>query len=302
MKRSLLFLLLLLLVPATVTQAQTAVTLQSLEVELWPDYDETAVLVLLTGTLPANTPLPATLTIPLPEGADFNVVARITPDDVMTDQGVAPQVTADQVTFNMPDNRFRVEYYQPYIASNTQRTFTFSWQSDMAVEQMTVTVQQPIAATDMRLIPAAASVNEGQDGLTYHSLPNQAIAAGDTYAVEVDYTMSVPQLTVSFSSPDPVTTNEELPFLDAVPVEESGVNWQIWLIGLGVLILVGTAVYYFASNRTATQSRPVRPKPQRSSPKPQGASKGKANYCRQCGDALTAGDKFCRNCGTAVKN
>ena len=307
MKRALFLLLLLLSLPTTLAQAQTAVTLQTLEVELWPDYDQEAVLVLLTGTLPASTPLPATLTIPLPDEADFNVVARITPDNVMTDQGMTPQVVANQVTFTTPDSRFRVEYYQPYTATGSQRDFTFSWQSDITVEQMSVTIQQPIAATDMTVVPVPATVRAGQDGLTYHVLPSQAVAVGDTYRVEVGYTMSTPQLTVSFSSQGTDAANEELPFLDAVPVEAGGVDWQLWLIGLGILILVATAVWYLISRQSSSTRRPARPKPQR--PKPARktavtqatATKGKANFCHQCGQPLQAEDKFCRNCGTAVK-
>lgn len=76
MKRTLFLLIALLFFPATVVLGQTAITLQSLEVELWPDYDREAVLVLLTGTLSSSQSLPVTLTIPLPEGADFNVAAH----------------------------------------------------------------------------------------------------------------------------------------------------------------------------------------------------------------------------------
>lgn len=306
MKRTLFTLLLLLFLPTTFTQAQTAVTLESLEVELWPDYDQEAVLVLLTGTLSPNTPLPATLTLPLPEGADFNVAARITADDVMTDQGITPQVEANQVTFTTPDSRFRVEYYQPYSATDNQRDFTFSWQSDMAVEQLSVRIQQPVAATDLTTIPAAASVSEGQDGLTYHILPNQAVAAGDTYTMDLNYTMSTPQLTVTFSTPNTETT--DLPFLDATPVEESGFDWQLLLIVLGVLILVATAVWFLINRQSTKSRRPARPKPNRtkSAPKPktavaQSTFTGKANFCHQCGEPVQAEDKFCRNCGTAVK-
>ena len=306
MRSSFFLLFLLVFLPATFVQAQTAVTLESLEVELWPDYDEEAVLVLLTGTLSPNIPLPATLTFPLPDGADFNVVARITPDNVMTDQGITPQLAANQVTFTVPDNRFRVEYYQPYEASDTQRSFTFSWQSDITVEQMSVTVQQPFAATGMTVIPAPATISEGQDGLTYHVLPGQAVAAGDTYNAEVGYTMSAPTLTVNFLSDSDAAAEEELPFLDAVPVEESGFDWQLLLIVLGALILVATAVWFLVSNRAANKGRLAKPKPQRATPArktaaAQTAYPGKANFCHQCGEPLQAEDKFCRSCGTAVK-
>ncbi|WP_420629865.1 zinc ribbon domain-containing protein [Candidatus Leptofilum sp.] len=309
MKRTLFLLIAFLFLPTMMVQAQTAVTLQSLDVELWPDYDREAVLVLLTGALPADTALPATLTFPLPEGTDFNVAAHFTPQGNLTDQGITPQVTDNQVTFTTPNLRFRVEYYQPYAASNTQRSFTFSWQSDMAIEQMNVTLQQPFAATEVNTVPPASNVVEGQDGLTYHVLPSHAVAAGDSYNLEVGYTMSVATLTVDFLVQD----EEDVPILDAVPVqdEETAFDWPTLLIGLGVLILVGTAVWYIINQRNASQSRrSAKPKPQRArkqpakktavaAPKP---SSTKANFCHQCGESLQATDKFCRNCGTKVKD
>lgn len=301
MKRTLFYLLLFLFLPTSLVQAQTAVTLQSLEVELWPDYDREAVLVLLTGTLPANTPLPVTLTIPLPANADFNVAARITADNQMTDAGMTPDVSDNAVTFVLPDSRFRVEYYQPYTASDTQHSFTFSWQSDITVEQMSVTLQQPFAATDVTLLPAAASSGERADGLTYHELPSQAVAANELYNVEIGYTMSTPALTVSFLT-DSDVTNEALPVLEAVPVEETGFDWPLLLIVLGVLILVATAVWYFVGNRPASSNnRPARPKPVRKTAVSPSSTKRAANFCHQCGEALNTEDKFCRNCGTAVK-
>lgn len=301
MKRAFLLLILLVFFPTTLAQAQTAVTLESLEVELWPDYDQESVLVLLTGTLPASVPLPTTLTIPLPDGADFNVVARITPDNVMSDQGMTPNVSANEVTFTLAESRFRVEYYQPYLASNTQRSFTFSWQSnDIGVEQLNVTLQQPFAATNVTVVPTPINVSEGRDGLTYHVLPGQAVAAGETYNVEVGYTMSVPTLTADLLASSEAG-NEELPILTATPVEDGGVGWQIWLLGLGSLILVAVAVWYFigSSKRQASSRRPAKPKPQRVAK--QTARQAAARFCHQCGQAVTAGDKFCRNCGTAVK-
>jgi hypothetical protein len=299
MKRTLLLLLLLLLLPTTLAQAQTAAALQSLEVELWPDYDQAAVLVLLTGTLPPNTPLPATLTLPLPEGAEFNVAAYYTQDNILTDDGIAPLVSANQVTFTVPNGRFRVEYYQPYTASNTQRSFTFAWQSDIAVEAMAVTLQQPFTATGVTIIPAPTTVSERQDGLTYHVLPSQAVAAGEPYTVEISYTMSTPALTVSFLSDS--NPNETLPILEATPVEETGLDWPVLLIVLGVLILVVTAVWYFVSNQPSRSQRPARPKPVRKTAGSPTLAKTKANFCHHCGQPLQAEDKFCRECGTVVK-
>ncbi|GJM39911.1 MAG: hypothetical protein DHS20C20_01930 [Ardenticatenaceae bacterium] len=312
MKRTLFLLVALLFFPAMIVQGQTAVTLQSLDVGLWPDYDQEAVLVLLTGTLANNTALPVTLTIPLPAGADFNVVARITPENVMSDQGMTPIVGENAVTFSLDENRFRVEYYQPYTASNNQRNFNFNWQSEIAVEQMNVTLQQPFTATEVNTVPPAATISEGQDSLTYHVLPSRAVVAGDSYNLEVGYTMSVPTLTADFLE-EASASGEDLPVLDAVPVQDEGLafDWPMVLIGLGVLVLVATAVWYVVNNRKASQSRrPAKPKPQRTHkqpakktavPKAQPSTKTKAKFCHQCGESLLATDKFCRNCGTKVK-
>ena len=80
----LLTLLLLLLFAALPVAAQTEVTqLDTLTVELWPDYDRPAMLVILTGTLPESATLPATVTIPLPAGAEINAVARFNDVDVL---------------------------------------------------------------------------------------------------------------------------------------------------------------------------------------------------------------------------
>jgi hypothetical protein len=53
-------LILILLMLSGTGHAQDKVTaIDSLAVEIWPDYDQASVLVLLTGTLPAGTKLPA---------------------------------------------------------------------------------------------------------------------------------------------------------------------------------------------------------------------------------------------------
>ena len=57
MMRTLSLLLLLLFTAVIPVAAQDEVTeLDQMTVELWPDYDRPAMLVLLTGTLPASSP------------------------------------------------------------------------------------------------------------------------------------------------------------------------------------------------------------------------------------------------------
>lgn len=305
--RIILALYLLLFVSTSSTLAQEAVEgvpVDLMTVDLWPDYDRAAMLVLLTGVLPPDTAFPATVTIPLPEEATLNAVARITADNQMIDDLEVTEA-ADAVTFTTSDLRFRVEYYTPYEADGLDRSYTFRWTADFPVAQMEVSVQEPAAASSLTVEPAAASVTTGQnDGLTYHVLPLVNVAAGETYAASVSYTMTSPQLTVNAPQqrrPDPVG---EAP----APTPTTGgfsFDWPLLLVILGAAIIVAVIVWQLVLSSRLGSRKPRKPAVRCASKRGAGAATAKqtrtAKFCHECGTALTTGDKFCRNCGTAVK-
>jgi hypothetical protein len=286
--------------PATI--AQTEVTrLAELGVELWPDYDRPAVLVLLTGALPADAALPATLTIPVPPDADINAVASFSETGALMSD---VDYTAENglLTLTTPANRFRVEYYVPYTINGNEYAFTFEWASDLAIDQMMAVVQQPLAATDIRITPAPAGSAERGDGLTYHTLPTRAVGANEPVTIEVAYTVEAPVL----SAP-----SQELPAATAVasPAAETAASDGIspwWLAAAaGVLLLIGGA-WYLGQRQGRTASRARKPQPAR--PAKPGAPKAAAppkdastRYCHNCGRAAQPGDTFCRHCGTQLK-
>lgn len=275
-------------------QSEAAV-IDTLAVDVWPDFDRAAVLVLMTGTLPPDTTFPVAVTIPLPNGADLNAVARITTDNVMTDD-IQYTLGLDSVTFVTPDARFRVEYYLPYTAADSQREFAFTWLADITVNRIEVAVQQPVMATNMHTQPAAVSIGaDSTDGFTYYVLPATAVAAGQPYTVQVDYTLSEPVLSVNRLPLAPATSGAAV---TGTPAANTGDNWPLWLAVLGGILIVVALVWQVMGNR---QQRPRRPRPPRPSkptpPRPPSA----ARFCHECGAALQAGDKFCRHCGTAVK-
>ncbi len=151
MKRKyyLLLFLLAMILPATGhTQGQVTV-IDALVVDLWPDYDRASVLVLLTGTLSADTKLPATVLFPVPETAQLNAVARIDSSDGIMKDDILSGPVPGGFRFTTPDLRFRVEYYLPYAVNNNRRTFNFTWLADLSVNRLQVKVQQPIYASSL---------------------------------------------------------------------------------------------------------------------------------------------------------
>lgn len=299
--RFLIFVLLLtLLISVAPLQAQTPVTnIDSLSIDFWPDYDQESVLVLLTGTLSA----PGTVTLPLPTDADFHVLARIDNDGNMIDDLGAPVISNGTMTFTTTAVRFRIEYYMPYSSSGTQRSFTYSWLADVSVSQLFVTVQQPASALSLTTEPAASGQVQNQDdGLIYHNLTAQTVPAGQTFTVQVNYTMGNNTLTAAnnaaiFSSDSSTTTSASSDGLS---------TWALVLGGAGLLLIAVAVTWQLATRskpkRKPAVKRPLKNNANKPAPTRKAApAKGRARFCHECGEPAQSDDRFCRSCGTELR-
>lgn len=276
----------LLLTAVTPTRAQEEVeSLGWLTVELWPDYDRPEMLVLMTGAVPNDQPLPAAVTLPVPEDATINAVARITDDNALIDD-VEYTAADGSLTLNTPDRRFRVEYYAPYVTQGARRSYTFNWQADLTVNEMAAAVQEPEDATSLEVEPAPMEVVSGFEDLNYHNLPLETVPAGTPYTVTVAYQTE-----------------------DGGGVLQS-VNWPVSLAAAGgFLVLLALAWQLWGERLRLSGRRRRKPRPaRRTSPSRTGAKSGQrgkttrsAKFCHRCGEEAQPGDRFCRNCGTQLK-
>ncbi len=287
MKRLLLPILVILLTVLTVQAQEPATHLETLNIDLWPDFDQPSVLILLTGQLSANVSLPAQVTLPLPPEATLNVVARITSTGNMIDDLVY-ETTADSVTFTLPDRQFRVEYYVPYQAQELNRNFSFTWLANLTVNRLRVTVQQPATAASLTITPAPMrQVSNTPDGLTYHLLPELSVPAGEPYQVQLAYTLTAPVLTINADSTN--QTTETAVSTPTTTNTRSTFNIPTILVTTGLFLIVIALIWGYNSRRQTPR------------PKTKPAPKRQARYCHQCGHKLRPNDKFCRECGTAVR-
>jgi hypothetical protein len=301
----------LVLPPGSVALAQQPIgSLDRLEIDLWPDYDRESLLVLLTGVMPPGTSLPARVELPIPNDAELNAVARIPNESEMRDDIVyetnAGEGELQLLSFTTPDLRFRIEYYVPYQASNGDRSFDFTWQSAMAVDQLAVAIQQPASARTITADPPTDSVVQRGDGLNYHTYVDRPLAAGEPFTIQVDYTMTRPELTEALEQSPLLTTPGAVGQGSAAATQRP--NWPLILAAIGGLALLAAAAWFVLMRRPAPAAyrRPARatnrPRPERRGGASQGTPKGgAARFCHNCGEPLTATDRFCRSCGTAVK-
>jgi hypothetical protein len=290
MKRRYFFLLLLimLMLPSTGHAQDKVTTIDSLAVEIWPDYDRASVLVLLTGTLLADAKLPASITLPFPAAAQLNAVARIDGSDGEMKDIVDFTQAPDEITFVTTDLQFRVEYYFPYTIDNDHHTFTFRWSADLSVNNFQIRVQQPKSATSLATVPGILDVAKEADGFTYHAFPIKSVPAGQLFSVTVDYTMDSDQLSVAGLTSSGVQES-------ASPLTakgKAGINWSIVVVVVGGVIILIVLVWEITARRAGSTG----------SERHQAESKSKtpSRYCTNCGNPTAKEDKFCSKCGSAL--
>ncbi len=308
-KVALAMLLIMGLLKATNLSAQEPATvLEFLEVELWPDFDQPAVLVLLSGALPEGAPLPAMITLPIPDEASINAVARVDTLGELLNMEYDDSIPG-QLTFNASDLGFRIEYYVPYKSDGDLREFGFRWLADMDVNQLITTFQQPSSATDVILSPVAFRSQNGQYDMLYHEIQGQVVPAGVPYTFEASYRMIRPELSaevIDLQQPPVSAPSVAPPGQDSS--DGSDINWPI-VLAAAAAVLAFAAVAWLIYSGQKRKRRVIKPRPaartqrrRSAAPAAKAATGGsRSKFCHECGQPLDPADKFCRNCGTGVK-
>ncbi len=290
MKRISFFLLVFfLLAPMATGHAQTLATaIDELVIDFWPDYDKASVLVLLTGTLPNDIKLPASVTLPIPRTAQLNAVARIdSKDGRMMDDISSSTGPSGTLKFITPDLRFRVEYYFPYTVNNSLRSFDYTWIADLSVNKLQLKVQQPRSAGFLNTEPGAENVVKSEDGFDYHTYPVQSVPGGQPFSIHVEYKMTTAKLSVE-SLPQQ-NNSLQTPAMPDKSTTGFRINWPMAAIIFGGLIIIITLVWQIVSRRSSPSKRkPIHKGAARQSQK---------KFCRNCGEPIDEGDNFCSGCG-----
>jgi len=277
--------------------AQEGITIASVEINLWPEYDKAEMLVIDYILLAPDTPLPATLNLRLPTQVNApHVVAVGTSPELVTDQGVEFTTRADGdwlvVSIQATGPAIQLEYYDPDLKKDgTSRSYFYEWLSDYNVQNLSFMVQQPYDATGFKTSPALQDDGIHQDQLQYYSSQAVAVPAGESLSIELNYEKPSDTLSASRLQVQPVGVDENTPgrvsFSNSLPYV---------IGGLGVILIVGGIVYYWQSGRTSSR-RPRR----RARANAEHEETGEEVYCHQCGARAHGGDRFCRTCGARLR-
>ena len=167
-----------------------------MEVRVLPEYDQHAVLVIVGFSLPADTPLPATLKLPIPAGATIAGIGEIDPNGAFKYNyaNSYPAVEAgsewDIATIEVQDYRqVQIDYYyDPGLPQEAgQRSFPLLVQMPEDVDTLVLHVQQPAGATDFGIQPAVQASGQADDGYTYSVATYSDVKAGSTLGYVISY-------------------------------------------------------------------------------------------------------------------
>lgn len=266
-----------LLVPAPAGAQSKVGRLAGARVDLWPDFDRPAVLVLITAELSAEATLPAAVEFRLPlEAGEPTAVARINSEEEMlnTPYETRPGDGFTVLTVETTEPVVRVEYYYAYDRDGDEVRFAYSWLGGVAVDELVVLLREPDHATAVTTEAVFEDTGVGSDGRNYYEWQIGPVARDQTVSTQVSYAgaLAVPaQASAGTATAGPVS--EPLPLL----------------LAAGGGLLAGGGIGWFVARRRSPNVPSRRP-----------GRAARPAYCQQCGGRHKPGDQFCRQCGSRV--
>lgn len=291
-------------------QATPSPTFANLTISFWPEYDQSAMLVIYDATLSADVPLPVDVRLPLPAGvSDVNAVAQgdannqlvDAPHQLSTENGVTT------VTLQATSRTVRVEFYQALTIQGTTRHYQFVWPGGVSIGSLSANVQHPVGATGLTTEPAADGQVIGPDGLPYSRLSLGAIQATDQPSISISYDKSDSTLTATTLAQATTVASAGTTggaSSGGATVPDQTIFWAALFIG--VVLIAGAVVWYMRilrkpRDRSGSSARRHRPKNRTVSAETSDSELGAAVFCHQCGTQADPSDRFCRRCGTRLR-
>jgi len=272
-----------LLVSGFAGAANVAPRLESLQVEIWPEYDRPAALVILKGELAGDVTLPAALSLRVPasSGGPAAVAYAAARTGPLLNLPYDRSAAADFITlrFTVPERFFHVEFYDPLATGEPERSYKYLWPGDLPVAALHVVVQEPAAARGISMQPDLGQLSDGADGMRYRAAQLGPVEQGKSLAIEIRYAKSDARTSVEI-----LKAGASLAGPPAVSSSEERESFRLFMAAAAfALLAVGAGLVYFLWWRRRASA---------------GGGTG-GSFCAKCGSPLAEGDRFCAKCGAA---
>lgn len=289
-----LFLAGAILVPSH-AYGQAPISLASLQVQLWPEYDQPSMLVIYDFQVGSGTALPVGVSLKFPKDANLIAVAVQSADGSLMNadylESAGDELWQSVVVQIQSPTTYRLEYYQPLRRTDARRQFSFQWNGEYAVQDFGLSIRLPADATGVTTNPELIP-KQSSGGTMYLEKDLGSLGAGDAFDLSLDYTRSSDALAASQADLQP-----SQPLDGSTQGRVMLSNYYPYILGaLGIVLVAGGSLYFWQSSR----ARSPREKRHRSSSE-KAPRRDDDVYCHQCGARAEPGDRFCRVCGTKLR-
>ncbi len=286
------FLLFFFAIPITDSAAENSDRISNLSISVWPEYDDPSVLVIYDGEFADKEGYPREVGFLIPSGAKVNATAY--GDAKGEFYNTDPWKTQDagngwtRVLFTLPKPGFHVEFYYNPLQGATDKTMVFAYNSAQIADQVQLEIQQPLKAINFKTDPVAVLQTTRGHEFKYHVFQFSNVTAGQILRVQVSYTKT---------DPNPSVTSISVPSDSTLNAASNPSSNLILPVGIGAAGLALGALGFFAWRARREGNEAVPQRRVRNRKKQQGA----AAFCHECGNALGSNDVFCSQCGTRRK-
>ena len=242
--------------------------------------------MILKGELAADLALPAAVSLRIPASSrgPSAVAFAAAPKAELFNLEHEYDLTGDNfitLRFKAPQRFVHIEFYDSLVTDTPDRSYTYVWPGDLAVERLSVRLQEPAAASNLSVQPDLGTGVAGPDGPRYRAAELGAHAAGKQLPIEIRYTKSDSRTSAEILG---VKAPDATPPASTRSTEEVPAWLLVLLVTAALIIGAGAASVWWRSRGTASAAQP-----------------GGAGFCPQCGNRLASGDRFCSRCGTPVR-
>ncbi|MFN2302412.1 MAG: zinc ribbon domain-containing protein [Anaerolineales bacterium] len=292
---SLIFLTTLWLINVS-AQSEGQIQLENVKISLIPEFNHESIRVIFEISLQEGLPFPQELTLYIPADAQILNTVNFDQEGHSSDVEieVANKEESKELHILTDTPTIQIEYDDPnLIKQGNLRTLAFQWKSDHPVTALSVSVRQPLGASEIYMDPPLFEKMMTNDGFRYYIADLGTIPAGEVRLLTLNYVKDIsdpsfPALKVAAAAP--VTSG--------TPGRTSSPTFVItWLLAFAalVLILVGAYYWWFRVNISNKYDRVMQDMGMIN-------TKNQVLFCQECGNRSRPGDNYCSKCGTTLNH
>jgi hypothetical protein len=255
-------------------------------VRLWiyPEYDDPRLLVMLEGQI-AGVQAPAKVRFLVPSAAEMYSAGSMDAQGRYSGGPPLREPSAilgwDEISYEATTDTFRVEYYDPIIRGQPDKTISYEFRWLYPISDLEVTLQEPLRSSNFSVLPRGEPFTDNR-GFASHRYNYRDL--GDDLPLPFEIAYTKPDRNPSLTTEVKGTTNTLMTVSIVVGLGA--------VLGAGLLWVRKSRPQTRATRRRAAKNAPVRAPEESRLPR---------NFCRHCGQRLESPSRFCPHCGTKLQ-